>query len=97
MVPKVPGRFIGITLGRFVFVTPGYDNADGASSLLAHELVHVEQWKRLGTLGFLRQYLSSYVSGLRAGLSPHQAYRAIPLERQAREQTSRWAQQAGSR
>ncbi len=90
-VPKVPGRFIGITLGRYVFVTPGHDNGDGTSQLLAHELVHVEQWKRLGAARFLRSYLGSYLGGLRSGLSPLEAYAAIPLEREARERAASWA------
>lgn len=52
--------------------------------LLAHEAEHVRQWQELGRWGFLRAYLGAYVRGRRAGLGHQGAYRAIPLEREAR-------------
>lgn len=68
------------TLGRFVFVRP---DAVGSTRLIAHELVHVRQWRSLGFAGFLRRYLSAYV-GWRLRRYPHwAAYRRIPLEIEA--------------
>ena len=53
--------------------------------LVSHELVHVRQWQDLGTLKFLRRYLSDYLRGRRKGLSHSQAYLAISLETEARQ------------
>ncbi len=52
--------------------------------LIVHELVHAEQWKRLGVGGFLRRYLSDYLRGRRRGLGHLGAYAAISLEEEAR-------------
>jgi hypothetical protein len=70
-----------MTVGRFVLVRRGHERSVG---LLAHELVHVEQWRRLGAVRFLSQYLRAYVAGWRAGLRHWDAYRAIPFEHEAR-------------
>ncbi len=94
-VPPVPGKFVAITLGRYVLVTPGHAARDGRSVLLAHELVHVEQWQRLGPLRFLYRYLGSYLGGLRRGLAPFEAYRAIPLEAEARDRAAQWQRSQG--
>ena len=53
--------------------------------LIVHELVHVGQWSRLGFFRFLGSYLAGYLRGRLAGLSHMAAYRAIPLELEARE------------
>ncbi|HVT44998.1 MAG TPA: hypothetical protein VMT00_11450 [Thermoanaerobaculia bacterium] len=81
---------IAITLGRRVFV---------ASSLLGdrlrleatirHELVHVEQARRLGLFRFGWQYLREYCSLRRRGLSSAAAYGAIGFEVEAREAEGR--------
>jgi hypothetical protein len=55
------------------------------AGLVSHELVHVRQWQELGTLRFLKRYLSDYLRGRRKGLGHNQAYLAISLEREARE------------
>ncbi len=52
--------------------------------LLEHELVHVEQYRRLGLAGFLRRYLGEYFAGRRRGLGHQAAYEAISLEEEAR-------------
>ncbi len=70
-----------MTLGRFVLVRRGQeDNVE----LIAHELVHVEQWREYGPARFLARYLAAYVRGRRAGLAHWAAYRAIPFEQEAR-------------
>ena len=51
--------------------------------LLAHEAVHVEQWRRLGVVGFLRRYLGSYLGFRLRGYGHWAAYRRIPLEVEA--------------
>ncbi len=51
--------------------------------LLAHELEHVAQWRRLGVVGFLRDYLGAYLRERRKGYGHLAAYRLIPLEIEA--------------
>ena len=51
--------------------------------LLRHELVHVEQWKRLGVAGFLIRYVGSYLRGRLRGYGHRAAYLRIPLEAEA--------------
>lgn len=88
-LPKVPGQFVGITLGRHIVVSGEKDRA-GRSMLLAHELVHVRQWAELGAVGFLVRYLADFVAGLRAERSWMPAYRAIEAEVEAREIARSW-------
>lgn len=52
-------------------------------SLLFHELVHIEQYRHLGTRDFLRQYLGGW-------LATGRSYEGIPLEAQAYELTDRY-------
>lgn len=76
----VPPGAAAITLGRLVVVRP---RAAGDERLLRHELVHVEQWARLGVVGFLLRYLGAYL-WWRAHAHGHaSAYRRIPLEVEA--------------
>ncbi len=63
--------YVGITLGRFYLLAPSVARDEGVH---AHELVHVVQWRTLGTVGFLWRYLRLF---LRHG------YAANPLERTA--------------
>ena len=53
--------------------------------LIVHELTHIEQWRRLGALGWFRSYVGGYIRNRRAGLAHHDAYRAIALEVEARD------------
>lgn len=65
---------------------------EGAASLgplIVHELAHIEQWRRLGPLGWARAYLGDYWRGRRAGLGHHPAYREIGLEVEARDVSAR--------
>ena len=73
----VPPGSAAITIGSVVSVRRRY--ADDAR-LLRHEEEHVRQWRELGKLEFLRQYLGAYVRWRRAGFGHHAAYRLIPLE-----------------
>lgn len=52
--------------------------------LIVHELTHIEQWRRLGPIGWARSYLGDYFRGRRGGMRHHDAYRAVGLEAEAR-------------
>lgn len=82
IVPVLTPGIGGMTLGRFILVRRGRD-LDRA--LLAHELVHVRQWRELGVARFLAAYLGAYCSARFRGMRHWDAYRAIPFEREARE------------
>lgn len=77
--PAPPG-FAAVTVGRLVIVRR---SAATSSRLLRHELVHVEQWRRYGYVGFLRRYLGAYLAGRLRGYGHRGAYRRIPLEVEA--------------
>ncbi len=81
VVPLLTPGVTGMTLGRWVLIRRGHETDVG---LVAHELVHVEQWREHGAPRFLRRYLGAYLRGRRAGLAHLAAYRAIPLEQEAR-------------
>jgi hypothetical protein len=77
------------TLGPAVlFSSSGWKELDRKSEvgliLLAHELVHIRQYRKLGWLRFLWAYGVEYFAGRLQGLSHRQAYRAISFEREAR-------------
>lgn len=76
----VPPGAQAITIGTVVIVRRG---AAGNDRLLRHELVHVEQWRRLGFARFLRRYLGSYLRWRLRGYGHWGAYRRIPLEVEA--------------
>jgi hypothetical protein len=86
VVPWLTPGVAGMTLGRWVLVRRGHEHDDG---LLAHELVHVRQWRELGALRFLWRYLGAYGRGRRRGLGHRAAYEAIPQEEEARVLTTR--------
>lgn len=76
-----------MTIGHTILVRPGREDDE---ALLAHELVHVRQWAELGPVGFLARYLGAYFRNL-ARLRNHMAaYRAIPLEAEARAAAEAW-------
>ncbi len=56
--------------------------------LVIHELVHVRQYMSRGYLSFVVSYAMEYLRGRLSGMSPHEAYRAISHEREAREMTA---------
>lgn len=72
-----------ITLPWGVYLHPDVYPQVGSARLLVHELAHVEQWRRLGVVGFLRRYLGDYFRA-RANRTPHlAAYKSISLEVEA--------------
>lgn len=85
----LPGRYVGITLGRRIFLAQEVAD-DGTSTLLAHELVHVRQWHELGVVGFTTRYLGDFVTNLRRTRRWHPAYSAIGAEVEARLLATDW-------
>lgn len=81
VVPVLTPGVGGMTLGRWILLRRGRERDVG---LLAHELVHVRQWRELGVIRFLRRYLGAYVRGRLRGSGHRDAYLAISLEREAR-------------
>ena len=79
----------GMTVGRLVLLRRD-DDRSGQQVLLAHELVHVEQYAELGVVRFLRRYLREYFANLWRLRSHRQAYLAISFEAEARAAAERW-------
>ena len=89
-VPVLPRGAAGMTIGRFVFLLRD-DARDGSSQLLAHELVHVQQYRRQGYLTFSARYLWHYGHGIVRLRNHKKAYRAIPAETEAYAAAAAWA------
>ena len=81
LVPWLMPGVAGVTLGRWILLRRG---REGDLGLIAHELVHVRQWREQGALRFLAAYLVAYGRGRGAGLDHAAAYAAIPAEVEAR-------------
>jgi len=77
--PLPPGAD-GMTLGRFVMIRRGHEES---SYLLAHELVHVRQYRELGIVGFLARYVGRYLLLRLDGWGHDAAYRRLPQEVEA--------------
>lgn len=86
----------GLTVGRRIFITPRLlsFNQNNAlklpEDLIAHEITHVIQYKKLGFIIFFSQYLTNYWRNLRKkkkwdAASRHEAYLEIPFEVEARD------------
>ncbi len=80
-VPVLTPGIAGMTVGRWILLRRGRDHD---ADLVAHELVHVRQWRELGAMPFLVRYLGAYARGRWRGLGHRAAYEAIPLEAEAR-------------
>ena len=72
ILPLLPG-FVAITLGNTIYVRGSFEKLP--PSLLAHELAHVRQFRRLGWVGMTAEYGRLWVS---------HGYRAHPMEIEAR-------------
>ena len=87
-------RADAFVLGRQVFLSASAAQSIGSGSpaglaLLAHELRHVEQYRRHGIPRFLGRYFSEYLAGRLRALSHSEAYAAITFEREAQEDARR--------
>lgn len=89
-VAWLPPGTAAMTLGRTILVARRIAD-DGTSRLLAHELVHVEQYGRRGALRFIVDYLGAYTRLLVELRSHDAAYRSIPAEVEAYAADARWA------
>jgi hypothetical protein len=83
----VPPGSAAITIGPVVSVRRRFA---GDPRLLRHEQEHVRQWRELGYVRFLRQYLGAYLRWRRAGFGHQAAYRLIPLEVDAERAAERF-------
>jgi hypothetical protein len=88
----VPPGSAAITLGSVVSVRRRYA---GDARLLRHEAEHVRQWRELGVVEFVRQYLGAYFHWRRQGFGHLAAYRLIPLEVEAEAAAERFAADPG--
>jgi len=76
-------------IGRHIFLSDrgarevASRSAEGLA-LLAHELAHVEQYRRCGIARFLTLYFRDYVGARLRGRGHREAYAAISFEREAR-------------
>lgn len=77
------------TLGRWVLTDPNREDSEGWHELMAHEAVHVEQWRDRGFIGFGVWYLDSYIRSRLEGKGHWDAYEKVPAEIEARERASR--------
>jgi len=81
VVPVLTPGVAAMTIGRWILVRRGRElDVD----LIAHELVHVEQWRELHAVPFIARYLGEYVRARLRGQSHWSAYAAISFEQEAR-------------
>ena len=78
----LPPAADGMTVGRFVFLRDDHIERR-ATTLLAHELVHVRQFAEMGMPRFFASYFGSYFKNLARSRNHRQAYLDIPLEIEA--------------
>jgi len=78
-------RVRGVTLGNHVYIAPGVDVDDYPFGflLLAHEVVHVLQYRRQGFSRFLARYGREFFRGIFSGKAPIEAYREVAAEVEA--------------
>ena len=76
----MPKGSSGITLGNLIIVRA---EAKDSRYLLAHERVHVEQWRAYGTVGFLLRYGADYLRWRLRGYPHRAAYLRIGFEVEA--------------
>lgn len=87
-VPRyVRGRPRGYVDRHRVYLASGWQDANDVEllALLAHELVHVRQYRDIGPWRFRWAYLREYMAGRFHRLGHAAAYRNISFERAARE------------
>ncbi len=84
----VPRGAAAITLGPVIIIRP---RCVEDRHLLAHELVHVRQWREQGVLRFAASYLGAYFWWRRRGYGHWAAYRRIPQECEAEWEARRSA------
>lgn len=93
VVERALGKKVNaITIGSRILVSSSHFQGviDGSEAeILAHELVHVGQWRSFGWIGFPIRYVTDYVKLRLVGLNHDQAYRGIGFEFEAYAVSSR--------
>ena len=58
-----PGGIVAMALPWGIYLSPEAleRGPAGLGPLIVHELAHIEQWRRLGPLGWARSYLGDYL------------------------------------
>ena len=74
-------RVGGITLYPFIVLRKEWNN----KTTINHEKIHIEQQKELLVIFFYILYVYYWLKGKIKGLSNHEAYMAIPFEKEAYE------------
>jgi len=74
-----------VTFRNTIYFGEGVYNPNTAEgiSLIGHEVLHVQQFRELGTFRFGARYFGEYVAGRSQGLGHFRAYSNISLERSA--------------
>lgn len=91
----------GVTFGSSIFIDSKFllrdkdDRPIVSRSLLAHEIVHVMQYRKSGFFGFLKNYVVYFLKGYtkRGKLNAknwYAAYLDIPQEKEAREYAAKF-------
>lgn len=88
MLPRLWGAS-ATTLWRWVLTDPSREDGSGWHELMAHEAVHVEQWRDRGVMGFGLWYLENYLKSRLSGKSHWEAYEEVPAEVEARERAAK--------
>jgi hypothetical protein len=81
VVPILTPGVVAMTIGRWILVRRGREHD---VDLLAHELVHVQQWRERRALPFLARYFGEYLRYRLGGMPHWAAYSAISFEQEAR-------------
>jgi hypothetical protein len=93
----VRGGFRGYASRDRVYLAAAWREDDvELLALLAHELVHVRQYRQLGPWRFRWAYLREYLAGRVRRLGHLDAYRNISFERAARELEARVRREHGN-
>jgi len=90
-VPILTPGTSGMTIGVVVMLRRD-DDRTGNRKLIAHELVHVDQYSRQGVVGFLIRYARDYLRCLARHRRHREAYLAIPAEIEARAEAEKWVE-----
>jgi hypothetical protein len=89
IVRWLPAKSSGMCLNHTILIKVGRVSDP---MLLAHELVHSQQWADYGILGFLRRYLWDYARGMAVERNHQATYRSLRFERAARAEAAAWRQ-----
>lgn len=85
----LPPAADGMTIGPWVFLR-GERISQERTELLAHELVHAQQFVRMGSRRFVATYVAEYLKNLFKMRNHRAAYLAISLEEEARRRAAEW-------